>query len=378
MSISDAIARGCAPLSFLGPFCPSPDAVHGRRYDVDMGVKDLVERYNSAPTPTSSASSPPSPSRSSRQHPRASLPLDGFQTLPLSLGSANSDMNTRPARFIKHPLLQADSPRVTTVHDSQTNIHGLSHDNAPTSSTRAISETPVISAATPELPKNASSGMRNWLTSVEDAKADPDNAFECESLLSTSEDSDHQGVVFSVKSQPLEYSAGSSTAAFAPSSPPRTSTSTLVPPRHQLSHAPIPLTTLIAYNAAPLHLPKLDQHISSLPPPSFAHVSSGLSGKPGSTTMFPPMQQLVDTGKTIEDLETNSILPPWYKNRRGMLGSIVNGALGLTVRYRFTWFSYPTPHINFQGSSFLASYYSLTGVFNTVQIFALILTTISP
>jgi hypothetical protein len=74
--------------------------------------------------------------------------------------------------------------------------------------------------------------------------------------------------------------------------------------------------------------------------------------------MFPPMDRLAATGKSIDDLETNSYIP--FTSKQRLLKSFVNGAISLA------------------GSSALSSYYSLQGVFNTMQIFALILRTIVP
>ncbi|KAF8922598.1 hypothetical protein CPB85DRAFT_1467779 [Mucidula mucida] len=76
--------------------------------------------------------------------------------------------------------------------------------------------------------------------------------------------------------------------------------------------------------------------------------------------MFPPMDKLAASGRSIEDLETNSkIAPPWI-NRQTILANAVNTVLGFT------------------GSSALAAFYSLQGLANTLQIFALILSTVVP
>ncbi|KAH9065948.1 hypothetical protein EDB87DRAFT_1554562 [Lactarius vividus] len=76
--------------------------------------------------------------------------------------------------------------------------------------------------------------------------------------------------------------------------------------------------------------------------------------------MFRPLDRLEATGRSIESLETNFKAIPIWRNCNSILRAIVNLVLGLT------------------GSSALASFYSLQGLFNTVQIFALILTTIVP
>ncbi|KDR84944.1 hypothetical protein GALMADRAFT_1322109 [Galerina marginata CBS 339.88] len=76
--------------------------------------------------------------------------------------------------------------------------------------------------------------------------------------------------------------------------------------------------------------------------------------------MFPPLEALAKTGRSIEDLESNSTIAPAWRNRDSLLGGSTNFLIG------------------FLGSSALASFYSLQGLINTVQIFALILSTIVP
>ncbi|KAJ7103568.1 hypothetical protein B0H15DRAFT_812784 [Mycena belliarum] len=126
-------------------------------------------------------------------------------------------------------------------------------------------------------------------------------------------------------------------------------------PRHRFHpHAPIPATTVFARNAPPLSLPKLDEHLSRLKPPPFTDTKGAVP------VMFPPMEQLVKSGSTIENLEYNYKPAPWYRNRNTLLGSAVNLIIGAT------------------GSSAIATFYSLQGLNNTVQLFALILTTIVP
>ncbi|KAG6849513.1 hypothetical protein H0H93_007867 [Arthromyces matolae] len=117
------------------------------------------------------------------------------------------------------------------------------------------------------------------------------------------------------------------------------------------AHLPVPATIVFARNAPPLHLPALDRLLSSMPSPGFSRDLQG---------MFPPMDKLTKLGKSLDDLETNATVPPFWRNRKTLLGSTVNLVLGLT------------------GSSALASYYSLQGLLNTVQVFALILNTIVP
>lgn len=140
--------------------------------------------------------------------------------------------------------------------------------------------------------------------------------------------------------------------------------------RHRSTpHTPIPATVVFARNAPSLSLPKLDEYLSKLIPPSFAHATAK------EPTMFPPMDQLAKSGSTIEDLEYNLKIAPWYRNRNTLLGSAVNAVLGITVR-RGTIVTRLFLNSKQQGSSAVSTFYSLQGLSNTIQVFALILTTI--
>ncbi|KAG7099182.1 hypothetical protein E1B28_001051 [Marasmius oreades] len=133
-------------------------------------------------------------------------------------------------------------------------------------------------------------------------------------------------------------------------------TPTLVHSRHTLGqHNPISPTELFSRKAPPLYLPKLDSYLESLPQPPFNNVKTNREAE-----MFPPMDRLVESGYSVEELEANSRVAPFWRNKKTLLGSAVNVVLGIT------------------GSSMLASFYSLQGVVNTVQVFALILSTIVP
>ncbi|KAI0094840.1 hypothetical protein BDY19DRAFT_879427 [Irpex rosettiformis] len=76
--------------------------------------------------------------------------------------------------------------------------------------------------------------------------------------------------------------------------------------------------------------------------------------------MFPPMHLLALSGKSLEDLEHNSQIRRWYQNRNTILGFLVSLVLSVT------------------GSSALTTFYSLHGLIDILQIFALILNTIAP
>ncbi|KAF9457057.1 hypothetical protein BDZ94DRAFT_1203376 [Collybia nuda] len=119
-------------------------------------------------------------------------------------------------------------------------------------------------------------------------------------------------------------------------------------------HTPVAATALFAHNAAPLSLPNLDKYLASMPSPDFSDIVLDDNG------MFSPMGELSKLNISLDDLETNVRRPSVWSNRTTILGSAANLIIG------------------FMGSSAFASFYSLQGLFNTIQIFALILSTIVP
>jgi hypothetical protein len=152
------------------------------------------------------------------------------------------------------------------------------------------------------------------------------------------------------------------------------------------SHIPIPATTVFSRKAAPIHLPKLDNYLSALPKPEFLEErkrdeAAGDSDDQGNKSipkrrqgMFPPMDRLKDSGMSLEDLEFNNDIPPIWRDRKTLLRQVMNLAIGALVSAQ------PTERtmlmFRSQGSSALASFYSLQGLVNTVQVFALILGTL--
>lgn len=127
------------------------------------------------------------------------------------------------------------------------------------------------------------------------------------------------------------------------------------------SHKPVPASAVFSRAAPPLYLPELDEYLSSLPKASFTSIPAALGkGKGKKIPMFPPMDLLAASGKTLEDLEDNSRVLPGWRDRSTILSTVVNLVLGFT------------------GSSALATFYSLQGLMNTVQVFALLLSTLVP
>jgi hypothetical protein len=100
-------------------------------------------------------------------------------------------------------------------------------------------------------------------------------------------------------------------------------------------YPPISASTVFSKNAPPLYLPNLDNYMSSLPP---AHFSALNNRSPSGMNMFPPMNLLENSGKTIEDLERNIVLAPSWTKRTTIFKGLAGISLGLAVRI----FSRPT------------------------------------
>jgi hypothetical protein len=94
-------------------------------------------------------------------------------------------------------------------------------------------------------------------------------------------------------------------------------------------HTPVPATTVFAPNAFPLFLPKLDQHIESLTLPSC--ILPGIKANNSESAIFSPMDRLVASKRSIEDLENNSGVIPAWRDRRSILSALVNMMLGFLV-----------------------------------------------
>ena len=116
---------------------------------------------------------------------------------------------------------------------------------------------------------------------------------------------------------------------------------TILPPPEQIKarivspHSPIPAVTIFSRKAATLFLPKLDDYLAALPLPHFPLLHSISRGKDKDIGIFPPMDRLLSLGRTLEDLETNSGTPPSWRNRKTILGGLVNLFLGIMVRHMF-------------------------------------------
>ena len=92
-------------------------------------------------------------------------------------------------------------------------------------------------------------------------------------------------------------------------------------------HRPVPAPTLFGRNAAPLYLPMLDKYLSSLPAPEFTR----WKGKGKDAPIFPPMEQLVASKRTIDDLEHNSTIMPAWRDRNFWFSMAKDSVIGVLV-----------------------------------------------
>ena len=365
-----------------------------------MAVKDLVGLYESR-TDTRTLSPPDQPRAKSGQTRQASLIVDSVSSA-LSVEAPDVPAPS-PARFIAHPLLRRREPSTTEQDDDpavpETPLsHGSMATYAPIStvsdSVETVKETVEGDLAdellsvlgrkrSAFLSGNSRSRTSSWVEPA-GAATDEETAIELQSLLPGSSYTSTTLYPRSKYQRDTLYRA--ETASLASTSSAHkdpllsSSTVTLVQSSRVLGpHNPIPLSRVLARNAAPVSLSKLDEYISSLEVPRFPVTYATGEGKgkerDKSSDMFPPLERL--DGTSIVDLENNSKIPPAWRNRDTIFSSLLNVALGITV----CLFCVGTPFLACrsdklcQGSSAIASFYSLQGLVDTLQIFALLLST---
>ncbi|KAG8849341.1 hypothetical protein FRB96_000877 [Tulasnella sp. 330] len=233
-----------------------------------------------------------------------------------------------------------------------------------TSETSAI-ETPPIRHGHPDSTIQGDKGPSTSSTLWNARKADKEASFGSSSSHVQLQDL-HQGSDSSNTSKHRKTPSSSTLVASTPEIPHR---------HHSNSPPPVEATELFSYRAAALSLPELDRYIEELPEPQFSQpkdqakgVSSiieGMShhgpvdeGRQNKLTpkKFPPLDLL--DGANIMDLRNNSSVPPAWRDRNSLFSVVTGWVLGLT------------------GSSMIATFYSLQGVYDSIQVFALVLTSI--
>ncbi|KAI0361534.1 hypothetical protein OH77DRAFT_1545714 [Trametes cingulata] len=340
-----------------------------------MAVKDLVGIYESRSRVVASSTSAPSSGSGGRS---TSLGAATHTDLPVNAVQVVHNAPTpSPARFISHPLLRRREPSSADQDDEPVLAGAVDGASTYTSlggvGKRGIEGTLADADVTDEhLPRSrredgnsAQTGsfprFSAWGRST-GTSLDEGSTIEMNPLLRGIAGSSQTTLRPSSNDQQgpskREDDFGSSTMSksFIFSS----STTTLVPlTRSSGPHTPIPLSDILARSAAPVSLPKLDEYISTLEMPSFPAVDSSSTGKgkgkAPDVAMFPPLERLA--GTTLVDLENNATIPPAWRNRQSIFSGLLNVALSVT------------------GSSAIAPFYSVQGLIDTLQIFALILST---
>ncbi|KAI0825060.1 hypothetical protein BC628DRAFT_1321069 [Trametes gibbosa] len=341
-----------------------------------MAVKDLVGLYESRSKVLGSTPSPSS-SKRERKLSQSPQPLSGF---PSKSGGSIADIPIpSAARFLAHPLLRRREPSSADQEDDPTLEDPFAPEVNPSTYSvsrniegreqfaQAVTHLDVTDAL--ESPRetwrkherssvlSSSLGYSSGRGQTTSTILDTNSAIELNPLLSSATGSATR-VGSSEKGDNPYLSTRLTSNPHCPSS---SSTTLVSSPLHHAPHTPVPLSQILARNAAPVSLPKLDDYVSSLEIPSFpeCHSEDGVqgSGKGGAPviSMFPPMERL--TGTRLVDLESNAKIAPVWRNRQSIFSSLLNVALGIT------------------GSSAIAPFYSVQGLVDTLQIFALILST---
>ncbi|KAI0651926.1 hypothetical protein C8Q79DRAFT_997151 [Trametes meyenii] len=336
-----------------------------------MAVKDLVGLYESRSRVISSTSSSSSSSSEREKSPTSSrIPPRG------SIGPALDIPTPAPARFITHPLLRRREPS-STDQDDDPIVQDQTPPKGPSAaytwsrntedSVERLADADVTDAHVSTLghTHGANTSSTAWVRSPAWSKntittsGDP-TAIELSPLLQGTDDSSQT----LVPSSGIGYeNARDASSLVSKHHHPSGSTTILAPtPYHLKSHAPIPLSDVLSRNAVQISLPTLDQYISTLEMPTLPAITSEQGGSAGrgkgkspTVAMFPPMERL--TGTTLVNLENNAKVAPSWRNRQSIFSSLLNVALGIT------------------GSSAIATFYSVQGLVDTLQIFALILGT---
>lgn len=296
-----------------------------------MAVKDLVGLFESRSKldTTPSPSPPRSRERKVSQGPRTPSGLP-----PRSVETVSDVPTASPAKFLAHPLLRRREPSSADQEDdpilTDQNVSGSSYAPSGTEEDLGRSVTVVDADVTDEL-----NGSRRHRENIGQSSSFARSSGWGESSSTVLDEGS------AIELNPLlpsatRSSSRPSSATVVKAHYSSSSTTTLVSPAHSPGpHYPIALSQILARDAAPVSLPQLDEYISSMEMPSFpeCHNQDGGQGKgkgkAPTVAMFPPLERL--TGITLADLESNAKIPPAWRNRQSIFGSLLNVALGITA-----------------------------------------------
>ncbi|KAI0778259.1 hypothetical protein BD413DRAFT_103537 [Trametes elegans] len=342
-----------------------------------MAVKDLVGLYESR----SRVIPPASPSSPARERPPSRGEPSNVGLPSLSADITLGVPTASPARFISHPLLRRREPSTADQEDDP-----ILADRSVSSDADAA-DIPLRTPQDSDLPRGvtdadvtdelqavsrreqlnvAQSSSRSYSSDWgkdSTPRLENGSAIELRPLLSRTSRYSQTTLRPGPSSSPSSWEDHTSPAMSMTWTPYNSSsTATLVPPPRVLGpHVPIPLSQILGRRAAPVSLPSLDEYISSMEITSFPthfpveNPNGNGKGKVSNVAMFPPMDRL--TGTSLANLENNAKVPPVWRNRESIFSTLLNVALSFT------------------GSSAIAPFYSVQGLVDTLQIFALILST---
>lgn len=293
-----------------------------------MGVKELIDVYDSSRVQTPSSGAP----RASDMHPQSSvLRSEGLSPSPARFLKHSHLRRREPSNTDDNDELNVKSPALVTNSDDITASPKDANDpfNDPEYSTDVVDELPAVSYYNDRPhPRGDIHGLPTRRS--EAAKYESDEI----PLLPTGRAALH----YQGSYQQVDPFGGDQEDAFlARHSTPLqkefiASSATLVQPvSPPTSHTPVPITTVLARTAVPLSLPKLDGYIASLDPPTLPPVTPSGRHKKKDIRMFPPMERLAATKKSLLDLETNTEDPPWWRDRSSIFSSLISMVLGIMV-----------------------------------------------
>ena len=212
------------------------------------------------------------------------------------LGQSDQDQPPpRNARFIKHrTVLTSNTPQTVASSQASRTRSRVSSGSSVNGST-AI-QTPTFGFDSHEAAAIKASGSQTSSQIIHADKPSLATLVSTENLSDTSStadlDSQEEPIICSKDhTYPPDVVQTSDT--------PSTSHPMNSSRRRKRSHKPIPAPVVFSRGAYPLSLPKLDEYLASLPLPLRGSECSSSRGG-----MFPPMDALTKTGRSLEDLET--------------------------------------------------------------------------
>ena len=294
-----------------------------------MAVQDIVQLYEGK---ASGSDSKGSVSRRSKYKPRKS----DAEIVPPGSGSNDSHEETvaqeplleppepaptamphRPARFLKHPFFQSHYQRIKT----------------PDIPLQALSTSPERPEVEKEgLPRYRTPTPRLVERTRTPAENEPFDSIHSDVSTLRSDVPTTKLVKQSVDSPPASVTAVGSVVDDGTTLTGPYSAHLSPTPKDPSAavHRPVPALTLFGRNVAPLYLPKLDKYLSSLPAPDFTKWKG--KGKEKDVPMFPPMEQLAASKRTIDDLEHNSTIAPAWQDRNFWFSLAKDAVIGVVVR----------------------------------------------